>query len=311
MNFPKQEILINEVVLRDGLQLEKKIVSAEEKAELFSRLKRAGVKSFEFGSFVHPKRVPQMANSGALFSEIAQEAKHAKLIALIPNLKGAEIANQHGVEIVNFVFSASDTHNRQNVQKATDVSVEELKELQAFCAKNGIQLNVTIATSFGCPFEGEVSTERMLLIVKQVSALGLGTLTLADTTGMANPKQVFDLLKAVRAAVPDQQLGLHFHNTRGMGLANILAGIEAGVTCFDTALGGLGGCPFAPGATGNVCTEDVVHMLNNMGMETNIDLAQLVDASAMLEEIVGHVNESYLLKAGPSARKYPVPVSQN
>lgn len=309
MKFPQEEILINEVVLRDGLQLEEKVVSVEEKEKLFLDLKKAGVQSFEFGSFVHPKRVPQMANSGELFTEIKSKAKDTELIALIPNLKGAELAHERGVQVVNFVFSVSDTHNEQNVQKSTESSLEEVKELKKYCTENEMQLNVTMATSFGCPFEGEVPEKRVRFFAKQVSEQGIGILTLADTTGMANPKQVYDLLTAVRKDLPNQKLGLHFHNTRGMGLANILAGIEAGITCFDTALGGLGGCPFAPGATGNVCTEDVVHMLHNMGMKTNVDLDLLIKTSERLEEIVGHETESYLLRAGPSNRKYSVPVS--
>ncbi len=306
MEFP-EEILINEMVLRDGLQLENKIVSVEEKALLFSQLKEAGVNSFEFGSFVHPKLVPQMANSGVLYTEIKKDAELLDLIALVPNLKGAERAKEVGVDQINFVFSASATHNMQNVHKTTAESIEELKEINAFCNRFEIKLNVTIATSFGCPFEGDVPKSRILSAVKQMFEFNIETLTLADTTGMANPKQVYGLVNEVRTSFPQQKLGLHFHNTRGMGLSNILAGIKAGVTTFDTALGGLGGCPFAPGATGNVCTEDVVHMLHSMGMKTNIKLEGLLETSALLEKVIGHKNKSYILKAGPYDRKYPVP----
>lgn len=305
MSSPK-EIRINEVVLRDGLQLEKKIVSVEEKKLLFTQLKKAGVKSFEFGSFVHPKLVPQMANSGELFSEVSKDGNRLDLIALVPNLKGAERAREFGVNQINFVLSASDTHNLQNVHKTTGESIAELKEINAYCNQFGMILNVTLATTFGCPFEGEIPLSRILETVKKMFDFNIDTLTLADTTGMANPKQVYEVVSEVRASFPNQQLGLHFHNTRGMGLSNILAGIHAGVTSFDTALGGLGGCPFAPGATGNVCTEDVVHMLHSMGMQTNIDLGELLKASATLEKVVEHQNSSYILKAGPYDRKYPV-----
>lgn len=307
MDFPK-EVRINEMVLRDGLQLEKKILTVEEKKLLFSSLKDAGVKSFEFGSFVHPKLVPQMATSGELFEEIAGEA--VNLVALVPNLKGAERAKEFGVEQINFVFSASDTHNMQNVHKSTEQSIAELKEINDFCNQNHIVLNTTIATTFGCPFEGEIPKERVLAIINQLLDFTIHQLSLADTTGMANPKQVYELLTEVKAAFPEQNLNLHFHNTRGMGLANILAGLQAGVTSFDAALGGLGGCPFAPGATGNVCTEDVVHMLQSMGIRTDIRLDGLLEASALLETIIGHPNNSYLLKAGPYDRKYAVPISQ-
>ncbi|MCM3709127.1 hydroxymethylglutaryl-CoA lyase [Sporosarcina luteola] len=306
MEFP-EKVTINEMVLRDGLQLEKKLLSVEEKKILFSSLQEAGVKSFELGSFVHPKLVPQMANSGELFEKIARE--DMDLIGLVPNLKGAERAKEFGVDRINFVFSASDTHNMQNVQKTTAESIEELKKINEFCERNEMVLTVTIATSFGCPFEGDISKKRILATIEQLVGLTIGDITLADTTGMANPKQVYELLKEVKNSFPEQTFNLHFHNTRGMGLANILAGLQAGVTGFDTALGGLGGCPFAPGATGNVCTEDVVHMLHSMGIQTDIRLEGLLKASALLENMIGHQNSSYLLKAGPYNRKYPVPVS--
>ncbi|ARD47965.1 hypothetical protein SporoP37_07280 [Sporosarcina sp. P37] len=306
MELPKT-VRINEVVLRDGLQLEKKIISVEEKNRLFTKLQSAGIKSFEFGSFVHPKRVPQMANSGELFTNIADGDNSTDLIALVPNLKGAEIAKSFGVKQVNFVFSASDTHNQQNVQSTTLESLEELKLIDKFCASNNLLLDVTIATTFGCPFEGDIPIERILTILESVSECQTNHLTLADTTGMANPKQVSDVLREVFAAHPDLDVNLHFHNTRGMGLANILAAVQSGVTSFDTALGGLGGCPFAPGATGNVCTEDVVHMLHSMNIETAIDLDQLLEASKLLEEVIGHPNSSYILKAGPYNRRYSIP----
>ncbi|RNF38919.1 hydroxymethylglutaryl-CoA lyase [Planococcus salinus] len=310
MNYPK-EIRINEMVLRDGLQLEEKVLSVEEKHSIYDSLKKAGIQSFEFGSFVHPKLVPQMANSGELFTEIAQDAEGIELIALVPNLKGAQKAQELQVKEINFVFSASDTHNMQNVRKTTEQSIEELKEIHSFSKESGMKLNVTVATSFGCPFEGEIPESRVLSCLKELEPLQIHTVTLADTTGMANPKQVSELMSKVVSEFPQLDLGLHFHNTRGMGLANILAGIEAGVTRFDAALGGLGGCPFAPGATGNVCTEDVVHMLHSMGMETNADLSALLEASASLEKLIGHPNKSYILKAGPYDRKYPVPELSN
>lgn len=306
MHFP-QRVKINEVVLRDGLQLEAKIASLEEKKRLFDELVRAGIETIEFGSFVHPKAVPQMANSGEFFAQIAEEPAHPALIALIPNLKGAELASSKGVERVNFVFSASNTHNLQNVNKTTEQSLEELKAIYSFCKTNGIIINVSIATSFGCPFEGEVPSSRIHELVQKLIDLKIDIVTLADTTGMANPRQVFELLESLKKAHPGQKFNLHFHNTRGMGLANILSALEAGADSFDTSLGGLGGCPFAPGATGNVCTEDAVHMLHSMGIETGISLEGLIETSRMLEKVVGHKTPSYILKAGPSDRKYPVP----
>lgn len=306
MEFPSN-VQINEVVLRDGLQLESKIATLEEKQMLFGQLMEANVQTVEFGSFVHPKAVPQMANSGELYARISKEPSNPALIALIPNLKGAELAFSRDVKRVNFVFSASDTHNEQNVNKKTAQSIEELQAIHEFCSKNGMVLGVSIATSFGCPFEGEVPPARIHELVGKLTDLQIGIITLADTTGMANPKQVGELLRSLKNTYPKQKFNLHFHNTRGMGLANILAALEAGIDSFDTSLGGLGGCPFAPGATGNVCTEDVVHMLHSMGIETGISLEKLITASRTLETIVGHPVPSYILKAGPSDRKYPVP----
>jgi len=308
MNFPKR-VHINEVVLRDGLQLEKKIVSVEDKQMLFEQLIKAGIETIEFGSFVHPRLVPQMKNSGELYSLISEEYKHTTLIALIPNLKGAENAYLQGVKEVNFVFSASNTHNIQNVHKRTEESLEELESIQAFCSHKDMNLNVSIATTFGCPFEGEVPVERIKQVLTKVNSLGVKTITLADTTGMANPTQVYELLVSLRSDFPDQKFNLHFHNTRGMGLSNILAGMQAGVDSYDTSLGGLGGCPFAPGATGNVCTEDVVHMLHQMGIETGLSLDDLIEASETLTKIVEHETPSYIRRAGPSYRKYPVPTT--
>ncbi|WP_186759598.1 hydroxymethylglutaryl-CoA lyase [Planococcus sp. CPCC 101016] len=306
MNLPKK-VKINEVVLRDGLQLEDKVLSIDEKKILFDQLVEAKVQTVEFGSFVHPKLVPQMANSGELFELISKNADSMNLIALIPNLKGAMNAQDKGVKKVNFVFSASDTHNLQNVQKSTEESLEELKEILHYCNEHTMGLSVSIATTFGCPFEGEVKKERIHWILDQLAPLGIETITLADTTGMANPQQVYDLVSELASKFPKQQFNLHFHNTRGMGLANMIGAMHAGITSFDASLGGLGGCPFAPGATGNICTEDAVHMLHSMGIKTGLSLDRLINASQMLQQLVGHATPSYVLKAGPYDRKYPVP----
>ncbi|MRG84829.1 hydroxymethylglutaryl-CoA lyase [Salinibacillus xinjiangensis] len=303
-----ETVTINDVGLRDGLQLESTILTAEQKKLIADGLIKANVKTIEFGSFVHPKLVPQMANSGEVF-ELLKNQGDVKLIALIPNLKGAQNAASKGIKQVNTVFSASNTHNLQNIKQTTQTSIENYKQIKEFCDEHHMKLDVSLATSFGCPFEGEISESRIHSIIGQITQIGVDTITLADTTGMANPKQVYELVNGVVAQFPDQKFNLHFHNTRDMGLPNILAGIQAGVSSFDAALGGLGGCPFAPGATGNVCTEDVVHMLHNMGIDTGIDLDQLLKTSALLQDLVGHELPSSVLKAGKSNRKYEVPVS--
>ncbi|WP_142826905.1 hydroxymethylglutaryl-CoA lyase [Planococcus soli] len=309
MNLPKS-IKINEVVLRDGLQLEDKVLTIDEKKTLFDLLVKANIGTLEFGSFVHPKLVPQMANSGELFELISPTSGELKLIALIPNLKGAKNAQEKGVKKVNFVFSASDTHNQQNVQKTTEESLVELKEIVDYCEEHAMVLSVSIATTFGCPFEGEVKKERIHWILEQLAPLHIEIITLADTTGMANPQQVYDLISELKNKFPEQSFNLHFHNTRGMGLANMLGAIEAGITSFDASLGGLGGCPFAPGATGNICTEDVVHMLHSMGIDTGLSLERLIEASQKLQQLVEHATPGYVLKAGPYDRKYPVPAAK-
>lgn len=307
MNLP-DSVTINEVGLRDGLQLEKKIINTEEKEKLVSLLEKAGVRMMEFGSFVHPKAVPQMADTKYLYQKI-QHRNALRLIALIPNYKGLQLAHQAGVEEVNYVFSVSDTHNQQNVKLTTEESLRGFSKLKDFCKSNGIKLNVTLATSFGCPFEGEIRLNKVLDTAEHLISEGVNILTFADTTGMANPSQVYSLSEKVTSLWEGHRFGLHFHNTRGMGLANILAGFQGGISLFDTSLGGLGGCPFAPGATGNVCTEDVVHMFEEMGVYTGIDIHQLIVAAKKLEEVVGHDLPGQVVKSGTSLRRYSVPAS--
>jgi hydroxymethylglutaryl-CoA lyase len=299
-------VTIYEVGLRDGLQLESKILTVDEKIEIFSMLQKANVSEIEFGSFVHPKLVPQMANTASFYSHLMRYDE-MQLVALVPNLKGLELAKQIGVKSVNYVFSASDTHNEQNVRQTTEQSLENLKYLTQFASDNDIILNVTVATSFGCPFEGTVPPQRIMNLIEKLLLHNINRITLADTTGMANPKQVYNLTKKVVNEWHNVKFGCHFHNTRGMGLTNILAGLEAGITIFDASLGGIGGCPFAPGATGNVCTEDVVHMLEEMGIDTSINLDDLIAASHRLKELLEHELPGQVAKAGKSSRLYPVP----
>ncbi|MBT2679248.1 hydroxymethylglutaryl-CoA lyase [Bacillus sp. ISL-35] len=300
-----EDVTIYEVGLRDGLQLEGKVLTVQEKMEIFSLLREANVAEVEFGSFVHPRLVPQMANTAEFYSHIKQY-DDMKLVALIPNLKGLEIAEENGVKSVNYVISASDTHNQQNVRQTTEESLNKFKVLSQFASAHNITLNVTVGTSFGCPFEGTVSEKRIMNILDSLLLHNIKRITLADTTGMANPKQVYNLTKAVIDEWRNFEFGCHFHNTRGMGLSNIIAGLEAGIKIYDASLGGIGGCPFAPGATGNVCTEDVVHMLEEMGVKTTIDLDKLIDASNKMKEILGHDLPGQVAKAGKSSRLYPV-----
>jgi hydroxymethylglutaryl-CoA lyase len=300
------QVKIYEVGLRDGLQLESKVLTVAEKLAVFNLLQQANVSEIEFGSFVHPRLVPQMANTAEFYTHL-NEFQDMNLVALVPNLKGLEIAKENGVKTVNYVLSASNTHNEQNVRQTTEQSLENFKHLSQFASDNDINLNVTVATTFGCPFEGSVPQERIMNILDNLLLHNIKRITLADTTGMANPKQVYGLTKEVVNEWRNFEFGCHFHNTRGMGLANIVAGLEAGITIYDASLGGIGGCPFAPGATGNVCTEDVVHMLEEMGVQTSINLDQLILASNKLKDILEHDLPGQVAKAGKSSRLYPVP----
>ncbi|WP_026584121.1 hydroxymethylglutaryl-CoA lyase [Bacillus sp. J33] len=301
------EVTIYEVGLRDGLQLESKVLTVSEKLDIFNLLRKAKLSEIEFGSFVHPKLVPQMANTSDFYCGIKQCEAEMKLVALVPNLKGLEMAKEKGVRSVNYVLSASNTHNQQNVRQTTEESLNSFKVLSQFATENDLTLNVTVATSFGCPFEGTVPQSRIMRILDTLLLHNIKRITLADTTGMANPKQVYELTKEIADEWRNFEFGCHFHNTRGMGMANILAGMEAGITIYDSSIGGIGGCPFAPGATGNVCTEDVVHMLEEMGVRTSIDLDMLIAASHKLRDLLGHDLPGQVAKAGKSSRKYPVP----
>jgi hydroxymethylglutaryl-CoA lyase len=229
--------------------------------------------------------------------------------ALVPNLRGAERAIAAGTDELNLVMSASETHNLLNLRMTREQSVARLLEVVALAKPAGVALNVSLSTSFGCPMEGEVPEAVVLSLAERFLASGVAGITLCDTTGMAHPAQVAALCRTFRARFPAAALTLHLHNTRGMGLANALAAVEAGVDRFDASLGGLGGCPYAPGATGNVCTEDLVHMLQAMGHELGVDLARLLAAARSLPALLGHDVPGQVLHAGPSRELHPVPPS--
>ena len=222
--------------------------------------------------------------------------------ALVPNSRGAARALDAGFREIEVVVSASDTHNRKNVNRSTAESLDDIAALIEQLHAAGSTAEVIIATSFGCPFEGDVDPHRVAQIVARVLADGADRLGFGDTTGMATPRRVADLLDAVRPVAGDAPLLLHFHDTRGTGMANIVTALDFGVTEFDASVGGLGGCPYAPGATGNVATEEVVHMLHDMGVDTGIDLDKLIDVAAMAQRFVGHQLESGVLRAGPRSR---------
>jgi hydroxymethylglutaryl-CoA lyase len=287
-------VSIREVGPRDGLQNEDP-VPTESKIRLLDALSRTGVGRIEAVSFVHPKAIPQMADADEVWSK-AWHNPAVRYSALIPNTRGAQRALAAGFREIEVVVSASDTHNRRNLNRSTGESLDDIAQIIPLVHEAGATLEVIVATSFGCPFEGDIAPDRVASIVARVRADGADRIAFGDTTGMGTPRRVRDLLSAVR---PDL---LHFHNTRGTGLANILTALDLGVTEFDASVGGLGGCPYAPGASGNVATEEVVHMLHDMGIDTGIDLDALLEAAVLAERLVGRPLPSGVLRAGPRTR---------
>lgn len=297
-----RRVIVTDVVCRDGFQDEGRIIPTADKLRVIAGLVRAGVRSIEVTSFVHPKVVPQLADADDV---VARAPRDQPVIysALLPNLKGAQRALAAGIDEIHLVVSASDSHNRANLNRTTAESLDQLSDVAAYVqtADPGVHLVGTIATSFGCPFEGHVPVERVCWVVERFGAMGIAQIVLADTTGMANPLQVGQTLRALRPRFPTVEWGLHLHNTRGLGFANAFAGLQVGVTRFDASLGGLGGCPFAPGATGNISTEDLVHMLHAMNIETGIDLDALIAQARTLPALIGHEVDSFVVKGGKAS----------
>ena len=301
-----QRIFIHDVVARDGLQIEPQWVPTERKIELIDLLSATGVAKIEATSFVSPKAVPNLRDAEAVMAGITRSPALA-YVALVPNARGAERALAAGVDEMVLVVSASETHNRANVRRSVAQSFAGFSGVFDVVRGSGKPIVGALATSFGCPFEGAISGRQVEDCVARYVDLGVAGVTLADTTGMANPRQVEALVGRVRERWPQLDLALHFHNTRGMGLANVLAGLSAGVVRYEATLGGLGGCPFAPGATGNICTEDLVHMLACMGYRTGVDLDLLLAASRRLAEIVGHELPGQVVKAGKATDLHASP----
>ncbi|GAC1595598.1 MAG: hydroxymethylglutaryl-CoA lyase [Myxococcales bacterium] len=290
-------IYIQEVAVRDGFQIEPRFIPSEEKIAIVDALSATGLAKIEATAFVSPKAVPNLRDAEQVMRGI-RRAPGVVYSALVPNARGAERAVACGVDEINLVMSASETHNRKNVNRSTAQSLEGFQDVMRVVAGTRVKVNGSVSTSFGYPFEGAIAPERVLGFAERYLALGFHGVTLADTTGMAHPLQVEALTTAAVARLRGAELTLHFHNTRGMGLANVLAALGAGARRFDASLGGLGGCPFAPGATGNICTEDVVHMLQAMGYDTGVDLDALLRIARRLPSVVGHEVPGQVAKAG-------------
>ncbi|MGD7051021.1 hydroxymethylglutaryl-CoA lyase [Rossellomorea marisflavi] len=291
-------IEICEVGARDGLQNEPKILSTAQKAELITRLIESGVRYFEAVSFVNPTVVPQMADAEEVLNALPK-GNGVTYAGLILSRSGLTRALTTDVDCLHVVTTTSDSFNLKNVKRTVAQSVTELEDVIREGTAASKDVLGVLGTAFGCPFEGNVEPSTVLHVAERFLQAGCTGITLADTTGMANPQQVHDLVKMLhRAFGEDLKLGLHFHNTRGLGLANTLAGYQAGVRRFDSSISGLGGCPFAPKAVGNVCTEDMVNMFHQMGIDTGTNLSALLETSSWTENIMGRPLDGMLLKAG-------------
>lgn len=301
-----ERLIVQEVSPRDGLQIEPTWVETPDKIALIDQLSLAGFSRIEAGSFVSPKAIPALRDGDEVFRGI-QRHPGVIYVALIPNLRGAQRAIDAGADELNLVMSASQTHNLANMRMRCEQSLTAFADVVSFAAGSKVSLNGSIATTFGCPFEGKIDEDRVLQIVDAYLELGMQGISLADTTGMANPRQVHRLVQRVLTRIPASALTLHFHNTRGLGLSNVLAAYEAGARRFDASLGGLGGCPFAPGASGNICTEDLVNMCEEMGIDTGIDLPHLLTMSRRLPALLGHDMPGQVAKAGRNCDLHPAP----
>jgi hydroxymethylglutaryl-CoA lyase len=306
MTIAENTLIVQEVAPRDGLQIEPTFVSTTDKVAFIDALSDAGFSRIEVSSFVSPKAVPALRDAAEVFANIKRRPGTI-YVALVPNLKGAERALAAGADEINLVMSASETHNRANMGMSCEASLEAFGHMVAAARGTRATINATIATAFGCPFEGPQAVEKVEALIGRYLDLGVDGVTLADTTGMANPRQVADLVTRTLERVPAERLTLHVHNTRGAGIANVLAAHTAGARRFDAALGGLGGCPFAPGATGNVCTEDLVSICHEMGLATGVDLDALIALSRRLPALVGHDVPGQVAKAGRPCNLYPPP----
>ena len=305
-----KRLFINEVATRDGFQMESRFIPTDDKIALVDRLGTLGYAKIEVTSFTSAKAIPALRDGEEVMQRIVRRPG-VVYTALVPNLRGAERALESRIGEFNIVMSVSETHNLSNLRMTREQSFAQLAEVIALARQAGVPVNVSLSCVFGCPMEGEVPLAGVLEWIDRFAVLQVQGITLCDTTGMAFPTQVQALCEAVMARHPGLQWTAHFHNTRGMGLANTVAAVEAGIERLDMSLGGIGGCPYAPGATGNVATEDVVHMLQCMGYDTGMDLNGLTDAASELEALVQHDLPSQVPRAGHRLTRHAPPADFN
>ena len=295
-----QRVRIREVGPRDGFQNEPEVIPTADKVRLIGMLSSSGLRRLEVTSFVRPDVIPQLADAEEVLSAI-ERPEGVSYSVLIPNERGLEraLSLRDRFDEVNLFLSASETHNRKNVNRSIAESLEGLERTIERARGEGLRCEGVISVSFGCPYEGEVPVERVIGIAERLAEAGCEEVAFGDTTGMANPRQVGEFFPAVRERLGGVELTAHFHNTRGQGLANVLAALEAGIDSFESAFGELGGCPVPPGSTGNISTEDLVSMLHEMSVETGIDLESLIGASRAAQELLGRPLGAHVLRAGP------------
>jgi hydroxymethylglutaryl-CoA lyase len=277
-------VQIVEVGPRDGFQNLKEYIPVEQKLKVIEDLISSGVKHIQHTSFVSPKAIPQLKDAKEITEILLKKYPNFDFFALVPNLYGAKAAYELGLRKVSYVVSLSVSHNKANINRTHEESLDELKNIME--TYNDLHVCVDVATTFGCPFEGKFSTGTVIEFIDKLAAMGVKEINLCDTIGVANPRQVREIVAAVKKEFPGMVLQVHIHDTRNMGIANTLAAIEAGITNVQSTLGGLGGCPFAPGASGNTATEDLAYMLNDMGYETGIDVQKLIEAAKYEKTII-------------------------
>ncbi len=303
----KQRIYFNEVVTRDGFQMEPEFVPTDEKVALINALSQCGYAKIEVTSFTSAKAIPMLRDAEEVMGRI-DRVPGVEYTVLVPNLRGAERAMESRPDEFNLVMSTSETHNLANLRMPREHSFAALREVIDRYGKQ-VPINVSLSACFGCPMEGDVPQAEVMQWAQRFADLGVRGLTICDTTGMAHPEQVAQMCDALRVRFPSLQLTLHFHNTRGMGLANVLVAAQTGIDRFDGSLGGLGGCPYAPGASGNISSEDAIHMLDAMGYDTGIDLSHLLSIARELPAIVGHLVPGQVAKSGRITDLHPAPPS--
>ncbi|WCK53098.1 hydroxymethylglutaryl-CoA lyase [Aneurinibacillus sp. Ricciae_BoGa-3] len=293
-------ITIFEVGPRDGLQNEKEMIQTEVKIELIERLVRAGVKKIEATSFVNPKWIPQLSDSKEVATKIRRE-EGVVYSALVPNVRGLERAREAGIQEIAIFMSSSESHNKNNINKSIDETFPVLREVAEVAHAKGMRVRGYVSTAFGCPFEGEVPLASVVKVTEQLLNMGVYEVSIGDTIGVGNPREVKQSFSSLISLFGSDKLAGHFHDTKGMGLANVYAALEAGIRTFDSSIAGLGGCPYAPGASGNISTEDLVNMLHQMGLHTGIELEKLAAAGKFMERVLGRKLQSKVLAAMKSA----------